>query len=108
MNWHDTPLTDSRFHMFAPGDTYCIYPGERSSVRFERLIEGVQHYEKVLILRDTYKKNGESKRLEAIEAAVDRFKTRDILESETAAVLVNHLEALLNDAPTPQTAGTKQ
>lgn len=108
MNWHDTPLTDSRFRMFAPGDTYCIYPGERSSVRFERFIEGIQHYEKILILRDNYKKKGESKRLEAIETAVERFKTRDILESETAAALVNHLEALLNDAPAPQTVGAKR
>ena len=35
-NWNDTPLTDTRWRMFGPGDTYFIYPDGRSSVRYER------------------------------------------------------------------------
>ena len=41
MNWDEHPLTDSRFRKFGSGDTYCYYPGNRSSIRFERLIEGI-------------------------------------------------------------------
>ncbi|MCM1109851.1 MAG: DUF4091 domain-containing protein [Clostridium sp.] len=51
-NWTDNPLHDTRFFMFAPGDTYCVYPGGGSSIRWERFIEGIQTSEKVRLLRD--------------------------------------------------------
>ena len=50
INWTDNPVTDSRFKFFPPGDTYFIYPDGCSSVRFERLIEGIQQYEKLILL----------------------------------------------------------
>lgn len=40
-NWTNDPLTDTRFHMFAPGDTYFVYPDGRSSIRYERMLEGI-------------------------------------------------------------------
>ena len=52
MNWTDNPLDDSRFKLFAPGDTYFIYPEGRSSVRYERLVEGIQLSEKARLLRE--------------------------------------------------------
>lgn len=50
LNWTDDPVHDTRFRMFAPGDTYMVYPGPRTSVRFERLIEGIQQAEKARLL----------------------------------------------------------
>ena len=47
-SWVKNPLQDSRFTAWAAGDTYMIYPEGRSSIRFERLIEGIQSYEKSL------------------------------------------------------------
>lgn len=52
LNWTDDPLRDSRFFLFAPGDTYVFYPGPRSSLRHERLLEGIQQYEKLRIVLD--------------------------------------------------------
>ena len=52
MNWPDKPLEDSRFRLFSAGDTYLFYPGPRSSVRFERYIDGVQQGEKIRLLRE--------------------------------------------------------
>ena len=49
LNWTDDPLRDSRFFLFAPGDTYFYYPGPRSSLRHERLLEGIQQYEKLVV-----------------------------------------------------------
>ncbi|MEG1659041.1 MAG: DUF4091 domain-containing protein [Bacteroides sp.] len=49
-SWVETPLTDSRFHTWAAGDTYLVYPGNRSSVRFEKMIEGIENYEKINVL----------------------------------------------------------
>ena len=38
--------------MFAPGDTYFIYPDGRSSIRYERMVEGIQMSEKLRMLRE--------------------------------------------------------
>lgn len=46
------PLTDSRFRAWLAGDTYLVYPDARSSIRFERLREGIQDAEKIRILKD--------------------------------------------------------
>ena len=91
-NWDEHPLTDSRFRKFGSGDTYCYYPGNRSSVRFERLIEGIHQYEKIQILREEYK-NDENK-LADLQALLDRF-TGSVAGTECAAI-VNDIENFLN------------
>ena len=50
-SWPENPLQDSRFRSWPAGDTYQIYPGPRSSVRFEKLREGIQDYEKIRIIK---------------------------------------------------------
>lgn len=50
-SWPENPLLDSRFIRWPSGDTYFVYPNAQSSVRFERLREGIQDYEKIRILR---------------------------------------------------------
>jgi hypothetical protein len=52
-SWVKEPLLDSRFRTWPAGDTYIVYPGGRSSIRFERLIEGIQDAEKIRILRES-------------------------------------------------------
>ena len=42
---------DSRFRTWPAGDTHIVYPGGRSSIRFERLMEGIQDAEKIRIVR---------------------------------------------------------
>lgn len=46
------PVVDTRFGPWHCGDTFLTYP-EGSSIRFERLTEGIQDYEKIRILRQT-------------------------------------------------------
>lgn len=96
MNWADQPLTDTRFRLFAPGDTYLIYPGPRSSVRYERFIEGVAMAEKVRILRNEYKQNGNSEALNQLNEQVQKFAPAGIPNGHTAADMVNALQMLLN------------
>lgn len=52
-SWVEQPNQDSRYpaRSWASGDCYLIYPGG-SSIRFERLIEGIQDYEKIRILKE--------------------------------------------------------
>ena len=61
------PLLDSRFRTWAAGDTYLVYPGARSCIRLERLIEGVQAHEKINILRQEFEKKGNKAGLKKIE-----------------------------------------
>ena len=49
-SWPLDPLKDSRFHSFTSGDTFLAYPGGRSSIRMERLVQGIQEYEKLRLL----------------------------------------------------------
>lgn len=50
-SWVEDPLSDTRHSRFQAGDCFFVYPDARSSVRFERLIEGVQDYEKTKALK---------------------------------------------------------
>lgn len=42
---------DTRFRTWPAGDTHIVYPNGRSSIRFERLREGIQDAEKIRIVR---------------------------------------------------------
>ena len=50
-SWTESPFTDSRFRTWASGDCYLVYPGNVSSVRFEKLFEGIQQAEKLALNR---------------------------------------------------------
>ena len=50
-SWAEDPQYDSRFGKWISGDTYLVYPFNRSSVRFEKLIDGIEVAEKVRQLR---------------------------------------------------------
>ena len=65
-SWPARPEYDSRFRRWASGDTYMVYPDARSSIRFERTIDGVELYEKVKTLRAKY--GAENEALAPIEA----------------------------------------
>ena len=101
MDWVDDPLRDSRFKLFPAGDTYCIYPGGRSSIRFERLIEGIQGTEKVRILRKQYEEAGETEKLQKLEEALQLFASGTVDSNYPASYTVNYMESILNGAPEP-------
>lgn len=50
-SWPADPQVDSRYGNWSSGDTYLVYPFNRSSIRFERLIDGIETAEKVRALR---------------------------------------------------------
>jgi hypothetical protein len=95
-SWPEKPLQDSRYGKWSAGDTYFIYPEARSSVRFERLIEGIQAYEKVQILKNEFKQKNETSKTATLEKVLSRF---DIKSSKAtgAAALVNNANEILNN-----------
>ncbi len=72
-HWVEDPLTDTRFRKWPGGDTNFVYPGPRSSIRFERLIEGIQDAEKVRILREEFESNGEKEKLSKLDEMLSMF-----------------------------------
>ena len=96
MNWTDAPLQDSRFKLFPAGDTYLIYPGPRSSVRWERYIEGVQQAEKYRLLRAEYEKQNQQEALKKLEDALKPFQSGKIDNEHTTARLVKAFERVVN------------
>lgn len=97
MNWTDRPLQDTRFRFFTPGDTYSVYPDGRSSLRFERFIEGIQAAEKVRLLRDEFRQKGDEASLSRLNAIVAKFKETTPESEEAIIACVHELEAFLNN-----------
>lgn len=97
-SWTRDPLRDSRFRTWAAGDTYCIYPGPRSSIRFERLIEGLQICEKIVQLRKEYTRTGQKAKLQKLNKMVKKFTPQVVPASKRAlaAPMVKEIEQLLN------------
>ena len=98
-SWTRDPLRDSRFRTWTAGDCYCIYPGPRSSIRFERLVEGLQDCEKIYQLRKAYAKSGQKAKLARLNKAVGGFTPDNVplRKSAMAAGMVRSLETLLNE-----------
>lgn len=94
-SWVKSPLQDSRFTAWAAGDTYLIYPGARSSIRMERLTEGVQAFEKVRILKKEFGKKGHRGAVKNIDRALQMFDEQR-LRKVPAATAVNRAKEVIN------------
>jgi hypothetical protein len=94
-SWTQSPLTDSRFRAWPAGDTYQVYPGPLSSVRFEKLIEGIQDFEKINELRRWYLAKNDTGKLKELEAALQTF-TIEKLSQQSAQQMVEKYKHLLN------------
>ncbi|MCH5328857.1 MAG: DUF4091 domain-containing protein [Coprobacter sp.] len=91
-SWTEDPLRDSRFRSWAAGDCYLVYPGMRSSIRMERLIEGIQDCEKIWILQQTLTGR---KQQEKLQQTVEMF-TPEGLTREEITPMVNRAREILN------------
>ncbi len=93
-SWPEDPMMDSRYIKWPAGDTYFIYPGPLSSVRFERLREGIQDYEKIRILREELAESSTDKRrLDEFLASIGP----NTLEERTAGQVINEGKWLVNE-----------
>mgnify|MGYP002795178663 CR=1 FL=1 len=75
-----------------------MYPGAQSSVRFERLREGIQDYEKIRIIRKDLAEKGSPEAADAL-ASLDSFllsidsKTAD---NQSVSEVINRGKILIN------------
>lgn len=93
-SWTKDPLHDSRFRSWAAGDCYLVYPGS-SSIRMERLVEGIQDAEKIRILRKEFAESGEVAKLKKLNQTVAGFMPEK-LNGQNASQMVRNGRNLLN------------
>lgn len=89
-SWPLQPVQDTRFGSWHCGDTFLCYP-EGSSIRLERLVEGIQDYEKIRILRETV---NEKKRA-YLEAVLEKFSYNTMADDFNIDALVHEGKAVL-------------
>jgi hypothetical protein len=94
-NWTKATLQDTRYRTWPAGDCYQIYPGPRTSIRFEKLIEGIQDYEKIMILKEQFTREGDEIHLKELNEMLSVFTITN-LESMPAAEMVIKGKAFLN------------
>ncbi|QNL51243.1 DUF4091 domain-containing protein [Olivibacter sp. SDN3] len=93
--WGPKPLQDTRVGTWSAGDAWLVYPGARSSIRFERLIEGIQDFEKAKILRASFEKQGKNDELKKLNEAITPFEFK-ALDHMPASQVVNQAKEVLN------------
>ena len=94
-NWTRSTLEDTRYKTWPGGDCYQIYPGPRSSIRFEKLIEGIQDFEKIRILKEQFIKENDEKNIMELNEVLSIFTEKN-LETIPAAEMVNKGKVFLS------------
>lgn len=76
-SWTIDPVYDSRFRAWSSGDTYIVYPNNYPSLRWIKLQEGIQQFEKYRLLQ----RNAKSKaRLDALDKLAQKVDLSRIAE----------------------------
>lgn len=86
-SWTLDPLTDARFRTWPAGDCFVVYPGGRGSVRFSKLVEGIQDFEKVRILRSRWQETGNEAKLGQLTGVLKSFTSETVLAEGPAKAL---------------------
>ncbi len=98
-SWVENPLYDTRYFQWNSGECFLVYPGPRSSIRFERLREGIQDYEKIHIIRNYFseqKANTAKTHIRKLENLLNKFNYESAQRMSCAA-LVNEGKALIDE-----------
>ena len=77
-SWTVTPEEDSRFTAWPAGDTYVIYPFSLSSIRWERLVQGIQLFEKYKIKLAEAVADGDKERIAQLEELLEWIDLKKI------------------------------
>ena len=95
-SWTEDPLKDGRFRQWPAGDCFLVYPEGRSSIRMEKLVEGIQDCEKARILSEEWSASGNTEKLSALDSALGLFNF-ETLTAEGAMSAVKSAKMVLVD-----------
>lgn len=93
--WVKNPLQDARWRRYPSGTLFQFYPGPRTSIRFEKLIEGIQDFEKIRILKEQFAAKNEKEKLAKLNEVLAAFEIKN-LETVPAAQMIRDAKLTLN------------
>lgn len=109
--WPADPARDARHTLWPAGDCFLVYPGGGSSIRFEKLREGIVDFEKIRIIKERASKSSDKtvkKLLNELHGLLKKFTAeRTFNEKGLAAdvakgmALIEKLSDRLKDATEP-------
>lgn len=73
--WPEDPLRDARHTLWPAGDCFMVYPGGNSSIRYEKMREGIVDYEKIRILREKAAASSDPKVKQTLKELNDHLET---------------------------------
>ena len=97
-SWTESPLEDARFRQWPAGDCFLIYPEGRSSIRMEKIIEGIQDCEKSRILYEEWAVSGNDDMIERLEKALAKFNF-DEITAHGAAPAIEEAKSVIAGFP---------
>lgn len=86
-SWTLEPLLDSRFYSWGAGDTYMLYPGGRTCIRYENLVDGIQAYEKIRILKAELQAKGKTSTLKKLDKILESFDEVQLMKTPASVVV---------------------
>jgi hypothetical protein len=95
-SWVNNPMIDSRFRSWPAGDTYLVYPDARSSIRFERIREGIQDFEKIRIIKARMEGKSNTILMDSLNSHLRQFEISN-LKNTSASDMVNTGKELINE-----------
>lgn len=90
-SWPAQPNQDTRFITWPSGDTFISYP-DGSSIRQQRMVEGIQAYEKIRILRQ----KATPAQHKMLDAVLEKFAMNQYDNEVDAADIVNEGKSVLS------------
>ena len=98
-SWPENPMVATDFQLGPPGDSFLVYPGDRSSIRFERLREGIETCEKIRLVRELRSHHPSQEfiaALDEVEKCLQTFQWETGKEAGTHGIALRRLnESLL-------------
>lgn len=94
-SWGQRPLQDARGPKRPAGFYSMAYPDGRSSVRMERLVEGIQDFEKIKILQQRFEQTNNVVQREKLQKLLNTFTTEN-LKTKPAGVIIEEARMILN------------
>lgn len=72
-SWGRDPLMNTDFGNWKAGDCFMVYPGNKTSVRFEKMRDGLETFEKIAILRQAAKSSNATPALKQAVSEMDKL-----------------------------------
>jgi hypothetical protein len=115
--WPADPTRDARHTLWPAGDCFLVYPGGGSSIRFEKLREGIVDFEKIRIVKELAAKSSDKavkKLVKELDEHLKKFVAERAFDEKKIAAdvekgngIIEKLSDLLNVTNEPLAKATR-